>query len=127
MIGRNGTDDLARFVSVLAFFALIVSFFVWQYPLYIIALVLLVYSYFRMFSKNISKRYKENAEFCTLKRKAKGKFKGIKNYFAQRKQYGKTHKFFKCKACGHTLRVPKGKGKIRVTCPNCKTKFDTKS
>jgi len=44
-----------------------------------------------------------------------------------RRRYGKDFKFFECPSCGHTLRVPKGKGKVRITCPNCQTKFEGRS
>lgn len=46
---------------------------------------------------------------------------------AAHKKYGKDFKFFKCPQCGHTLRVPKGKGKIKITCPNCSNRFEAKS
>ncbi len=42
-------------------------------------------------------------------------------------KYHKTHKIYKCKSCGQTLRVPKGKGKVKVTCPVCKSSFIAKS
>lgn len=41
----------------------------------------------------------------------------------ERLKQRKTHRFFKCPECGVTVRVPKGKGKIKITCPKCKNAF----
>ena len=91
--------------------------------LYWIALVLLIWSYFRMFSKNVSKRYQENVRFLALKRKITGP---IAKRWAHLKQR-KTHVFFKCPSCGQKMRTLKGQGEKHITCPKCHTQFTKKT
>lgn len=122
MAGRNGSDDLARFSVFFSLIILIVSYFTKGYVksiLWWIAVIILVYSYFRMFSRNIAKRYQENAAFVRFKNKQVSKLTTKRDMFKQRKEF----RFYKCPSCGIMNRVPRGKGKIQITCPKCKTKF----
>lgn len=126
MAGRNGADQLARFVSIVSCVMLVVSLFLKNIAgtvLWLLALALLVYSYFRMFSKNTGKRYAENARFLSLKYKVTGWFSRKKDRVKQMK----THRFYRCPQCGITTRIPKGKGKIKITCPKCGNQFIRKS
>lgn len=117
MYGRYGYDELSRFLSILALvFILFANILPILNPL---ALVLVFYSVFRTYSKNIPARMREREKFLRTKKKASQFFKRTKNRFKERK----THKYFKCKNCKTHLRVPKGKGKIEITCPLCKTKM----
>lgn len=70
------------------------------------------YGLFRVFSKNREKRLKENHVFMSY-------VELVKMNFEQRK----THRIFMCKVCGKKVRVPKGKGKIEITCPSCGNKM----
>ena len=76
-----------------------------------------------MFSRNIQARYAENEKFMRWWRPVSNRIRGAQGRFADRK----THCYFKCPECGQRLRVPKGKGKIMITCPHCHTKFDRKT
>ena len=119
MYGRNGTDSLNRalFIPIVLLFALsmftqgnvriIVSLFAWA---------LIIYMYFRTFSKNIVKRRKENDWY---ERKI--------NYIKTRARQAKQYRFFTCPNCKTHLRVPRGVGKITITCKKCGTKFDRKA
>ena len=78
---------------------------------------------YRMFSKDISKRSMENYKFAILMSPIYTKFKKAQHRFID----AKTHKYFKCPNCKAKLRVPKNKGKIRITCPKCKTGFIRKT
>ena len=118
MIGRYGTDQLSRALLAVSMIFLILSLFTTKL-LYIIAIVLLVLTYFRMFSRNISKRYAENQKYLNLKYKLTAKTNQKKKEWQQRKIYS----FFHCPSCKQKVRVPKGKGKICITCPKCKTEF----
>ena len=69
--------------------------------------------YFRVFSRNINKRYAENQKFLNARYEWTVKAERRKKRFAQRKQY----KFFKCPMCKQEVRVPRGHGKICITCP----------
>ena len=76
---------------------------------------LIVIIFYRMFSRNIVKRRRENERFC-------GFFKLMKNKFRDRK----THVYRKCPKCKAVLRLPKAKGKHVVVCPRCRERFDVK-
>lgn len=127
MDGRNGADGLCRFTTIVAIACLILALFVLSRLFLTLALVFFALSYWRMFSKNLMKRRQENDAYLQFKNKIIGGFKTSSGVRDQKKKYGETHKFFKCRQCGHTLMVPKGKGKIRVKCPHCGYKFDAKS
>ena len=123
MVGRYGADELGRFISVSTLVCLLVSLFTKWGILYWIGLFLIFYTYFRMFSKNVSKRYQENQKFLTLRYKAVAKWSIMKKHFLERKIY----RFYKCPQCKQKVRVPKGHGKICITCPKCKHEFVKKS
>ena len=119
MSGRNGMDELARFESGLVLILLIISLFSRLGLLYIVALAVMIHMYYRMFSRNVSKRYEENQKFLNLRYNSTVEWNKKKQHFAQRKTYC----FFKCPQCKQEVRVPRGHGKICITCPRCRTEF----
>ncbi len=121
--GVYGPDLLNRFLlgSALALMAL--SLFVRWRAVYWLAFAFLIYAYFRMFSKNYTKRYAENQAFIKHTAKVRGFIGTQKNMMRQRK----THHIYKCPDCGQKIRIPRGKGKIAVRCPKCNTEFIKKS
>ncbi|MCI5516948.1 hypothetical protein FYJ75_04390 [Roseburia sp. MUC/MUC-530-WT-4D] len=119
MSGRNGMDELARFESGLVLVLLIISLFSRLGLLYIVALAVMIHMYYRMFSRNVSKRYEENQKFLNLRYNSTVEWNKKKKHFAQRKTYC----FFKCPQCKQEVRVPRGHGKICITCPRCRTEF----
>ena len=123
MIGRYGADEFARFISTMIMVCLVLSIFTKGRLFYWIGILLIIYSYFRMFSKNISARYAENQKFLNVRYKAVAKWNLTKKHLAE----SKTHRFFKCPQCKQKVRVPKGRGKICITCPKCKKEFVKKS
>lgn len=127
MYGRNGVDELARFESFLIWIPLILSIFIRQpiinMVLFWIMVALMVHTYFRVFSKNISKRYEENQKFRNFRYKFAVEKNKKKKQFQQRKIY----RFYKCPMCKQKVRVPKGHGKISITCPKCREEFVRKS
>ena len=87
-----------------------------------LALLAAAYALFRLLSRNISRRRAENAKFMELAGPA------IRWVRLRRTMHrDKDHRYFKCPNCGQMLSVPKGKGKIRVTCPKCHAKMETRS
>ncbi len=123
MQGRYGGDQLSQFLSGMTMVLVLLSLFVRKRLLITVAMALLVYIYFRMFSKNISKRYKENLKYLEATA-------GIRRTVRQRRtraQQRKMYRFYKCPACSQQVRVPKGKGKIEIDCPKCHTKFIKRS
>ncbi len=91
----------------------------------ILQLMFLALWLMRAFSRNFYKRRAENMVFLRIWGRVKPFFRPVKNFFmrlADRK-----HRYFKCPVCKARLRVPRGRGKITITCPRCKNKFDEKS
>ena len=119
MSGRNGMDELARFESGLVLILLIISLFSRLGLLYIVALAVMIHMYYRMFSRNVSKRYEENQKFLNLRYNSTVEWNKKKKHFAHRKTYC----FFKCPQCKQEVRVPRGHGRICITCPRCRTEF----
>lgn len=114
MKDRYGGDVLNNIIIYLSLGFSIVNLFKKSDILAITSLILFSVAMFRMFSKNKRKRAMEQVKFFNLispiySRLLKFSSKDRKNY-----------KYFKCKNCGQELRIPKGKGKIKVICPHCK-------
>ena len=120
MYGRYGTDDFSKCLLGITLILLILSLFSKAPIFYILALVCLVYTYFRMFSRDFDKRRAENEKYLSVTANIRKKARIGKRRFTERKDY----RFFKCPSCGQEVRVPKGKGHIRITCPKCRTQFD---
>ena len=123
MIGRYGVDSLSKFMLGTAVVLLVFAIGFRNNFLNTLACLLVLLCYFRMFSRNYQKRAEENQKFLELKGKAATFLKREKEYFEQRK----THHIYKCPSCKQKIRVPKGKGKICITCPKCHTEFIKKS
>ncbi len=119
MVGRNGADELARFESIFVWVLLLISIFSRAWIFDLLALAVIGHMYFRIMSKNISKRYEENQKFVNFRYRTVVKWDKMKKRMAQRKNY----KFFKCPTCRQEVRVPKGHGKIEITCPKCRERF----
>ena len=123
MMGRNGPDSLARTFLWAGIILTFIEAFTGVGIFSLLGLACLLYSLFRCFSRNIPARARENAAFLS-------KTSGIRTAwrrFNARWDERKTKKFIKCPQCRQSLSVPKGKGKLRVTCPKCHNKFDVKS
>ena len=128
MYGRNGYDAFNQFLLIAAIVMMALGMLLSRVP--VVAMVLsilewttLIYCLFRTFSKDIYKRQQENAWYYT-KRQAFGRwFRSLKDRWQQRKDY----KFFRCPSCHALLRVPKGKGKLLLTCRKCGNRFERKT
>lgn len=123
MVGRNGVDKLARWCLGGAVVLTIVNMIVPNIFLMLLSYLLLFYCLFRTFSKNVSARQAENEKFENLFSRTKSKTTSAKTKFEHRK----TTVYFKCEECGQSLSVPKGKGKLKVTCPKCSHQTTIKS
>lgn len=122
MYGRYGTDQFNFFLIICAlivdFFGMIIS----NGIVMIVADALLVFVIFRSFSKNINKRAMENRGYLE-------KTAGIRRTFSAMKKNSqdKEHRYYVCPHCHQLVRVPRGRGKLTITCPSCGTQFDRKS
>lgn len=122
MYGRYGNDPLNLFLMGLYLVLYLVFSFVRVQILYWITMALILFALFRSLSKNLPKRREENAKFMQLAGPV------IKWYRLKRTvRKDKEHRYFKCPNCGQQLRVPRGKGKITVTCRGCGASFQEKS
>lgn len=122
MQGRYGNDQFNRFLMIVAMVLLILSVFGLDL-LYFIAIAVMVYAYFRMFSKQIYKRSAENQKYLQYEWKVKAKLQKKKSQMQQ----SKTHRIYKCPNCKQKIRVPKGRGRIAITCRKCGHEFIKKS
>lgn len=125
MVGRYGADQLWRALIIFYLIAILITNIVYRfskiayYSLSVLSLTIIIFAVFRVFSKNIEARRKENQEWLKITGGIRQKFLFAKERSKQRK----THKFVKCKKCKKILRLPKNKGKLNVSCPHCKNQF----
>lgn len=115
MAGRYGTDKLNMYILGLGVVLCIIAMFI---PVSFAKLILTLLSYglmiwtiFRSLSRNTYKRYQENRRFLQMIDRVKDR----------------DHKYFNCPRCHQPVRVPRGKGKIAITCPKCKERFVRKT
>ena len=127
MIGRNGNDQLNRFLLladvVLLLLASLLGGTALGSLLYLLVLALLGLTYFRMLSRNVYKRRSENEGYLRRKQQLLSRLRVFKERWRQRKDY----KFFTCPSCKAVMRVPRGRGKIRIVCHKCGNTFMGKS
>ena len=115
MTGRYGTDKLNMVILCAGLVACMISAFI-NAPMVNLLLTglsyaLMFWALFRSFSRNTYKRYQENRKFLQF-------FDRLKD---------REHRYFDCPKCRQVVRVPRGKGKIAITCPKCKEKFIKKT
>ena len=95
MIGRYGTDGLNQFLNI-ASLVLILVYILTRLPLLLyVGVVLLGFCYYRMFSRNISKRTEENYKYYAVKDRIRNKFSGLKDQWDNRKLYH----YYRCPQC----------------------------
>ena len=112
MAGRNGVDGLAWFWCILGVALNLVGTMTHLAVLTLLAYIPLALAIWRIFSRDTARRNEENEKF----RQFFGRIKGRKNYC-----------YYKCPSCNTRVRVPRGKGKIRITCPSCRESFVKKT
>jgi len=115
MEGRYGSDKLNSAILSVALVMVILALFIHN-PLlnlitHAVAYVLMFFTLFRTFSRNTYKRYQENRKFLQF-------FDRLRD---------REHRYYDCPKCRQMVRVPRGKGKIAITCPRCREKFVRKS
>lgn len=123
MQGRYGADQMGQMLSAVSMVFLIISLFSRNQAWFLLAVIGIVYNYFRMFSKNISKRYAENQKYLKMTAGIRRRLASWKPQLAQRKIYH----IYRCPGCKQKIRVPRGRGKIEIRCPKCNTRFVKKS
>jgi len=115
MAGRYGTDKLNMVILSAGLAACLVSAFVDSVKINLLLTAvsygLMFWALYRSFSRNTYKRYQENRRFLQF-------FDRLKD---------RDHRYFDCPKCRQVVRVPRGKGKIAITCPKCKERFTKKT
>ena len=115
MSGRYGTDPLNMVILTAGLVASLLSMFIPIQPLNLILWALsyglMIWAIFRSLSRNTYKRYLENRKYLQIRDRMKDR----------------QHRYFNCPKCRQTVRVPRGKGKISITCPKCREKFVKKT
>ena len=122
MYGRYGSDQLSLFLIGVYLVLYLLSVVLRVYALAWVGDLLLLVTLYRCLSRRVDKRRAENAKFLEL-------FGPLVRWARLHRtmRRDKDHCYFKCPNCGQCLRVPKGKGKITVTCRNCGVSFEEKS
>ncbi len=121
--GRYGNDQLSCAILFFALFCNLIFRFTAMALFGLLGMGLTGLVVFRMFSRNISKRREENRRFMCLWTDFR---RSIKDWRV-RKSQSKEYKFYNCPECKNVLRVPRGKGKIHITCPRCGQRFEGKT
>jgi len=115
MAGRYGTDRLNMVILsvglVASFLSVLIKFAPVNLVLFLLSYGMMFWAIFRSLSRNTYKRYQENRKFLQLTGRMKDR----------------EHKYFDCPKCRQMVRVPRGKGKISITCPRCREKFVKKT
>ena len=127
MYGRYGVDQFSRFIILIVFILCVLSMFIRTQILSLLILVLIVFTYYRMFSKNIYKRAAKNEKYLQFISRFKRKNGSTTYNNTQNAEQKKYYKYFKCPGCSQKIRIPRGHGKIEIKCPKCNTKFIRKS
>lgn len=112
MSGRYGSDTFGNFLCVTALVCLVIGLFVGIF--YYIGLLLLLYAYFRMLSRNVHKRYAENIAFMQKTAGVRAKFGQLQQRFALRK----TYRYFSCPHCRQQYAYPRAAAKFPSPAPN---------
>ncbi len=126
LYGRYGSDALGLFLVSAGLVLWLISQFVpiaWlSTVLWAIGYAAMLWSIFRMFSRNYAARRRENDRFTALIEPLMQGFRRTRNQMRDR-----DHVYFRCPNCGARLRVPKGKNRISVTCRSCGHVFQKKT
>lgn len=129
MQNKYGNDKLNMTLIISSVVLAFLNLFFNSKLVYFVQLLCLVFFFIRFFSSNITQRTKENNAFLQFFSKLKkNKYNDFNTVYSnERPRKEKGYKYFKCHNCSAKLRVPKGKGKITITCPKCRASFKGRS
>ena len=115
MVGRYGTDRLNMAILgvglVASLLSVIIKFAPVNLVLFLLSYGMMFWAIFRTLSRKTYQRYQENRKFLSMVGRLKDR----------------QHRYFDCPKCRQMVRVPRGKGKISITCPRCREKFVKKT
>lgn len=119
MYGRYGVDKLSKHTVFAALLLCIAAMFFRVRVFQLLAVAGIVWSYYRIFSRNAGKRYRELCAYEKFLGKVKGFFPKMRRDAAQ----SRGCRIFRCPGCRQKLRIPKGRGAVEISCPKCRTVF----
>ena len=115
MMGRYGHDRLNVALLIVGVILTVISMFARSKLVVLVttmlSYVMLILALYRCFSRSTYKRYNENRRYLLLVDRLKDR----------------SNRYYSCPKCRQTVRVPRGKGKIAITCPKCREKFIKKT
>lgn len=131
LAGRRGIDEYSKFLLYGSIVCFVLTCFIRNYTLheifYFVGIFMLIWAYARMMSRNHTKRQRENLKYLQLKSKVLRKTPFSPSKFQYGSNSGAFYRYFHCPQCGQNCRVPKNKGRIRITCPKCGKVFEKRS
>ncbi len=119
MVGRYGMDLLGRFLIWVWLFEAVLNLFVQSMYLSFVGTILCLIIFYRMFSKNLVKRRRENAAWYAFSQKVKSELHRLRVRIRDRKKFH----FFHCPNCKAPIRMPRINGKFNVRCQKCSHSF----
>ena len=134
--GRYGVDQFSRTLIIGGLILSVISWFFGRasagvyYAFRGLTLALYGFGLFRALSRNFAARQQELGRYLVLERKVRNWWQNLslrRKNFVNVRQDKKMYKYLACPQCMQKLRVPKGKGHIRVTCSKCGNRFEAKS
>ncbi len=123
MSDRYGYDELSYALSMITLIFIFLAYIPNLQFMSSLGLLLCIVLIYRTLSRNISKRQAERNAYLRWKTKWTGKFNLLRQAWCLRD----TYRFYRCRQCKTCVRVPKGRGKIRITCPKCHNEFIKKT
>lgn len=122
MYGRYGADQLNYFLLGLYLVLYLLARLLNSGLFSLLSTVCAFLAFFRMFSRQLDRRRRENARFLE-------KIQPLVRWYNVNKhrRHDKEHAYFRCPNCGQQLRAPKGKGRLHVTCRSCGVTFEKKT
>ena len=119
-----GVDFLSKTMIIVALILSLINLKFKNRVIEVITMILIMYfGIFRVFSVNKDQRMVENQKFAKA-------VKPMTDFFEKykiRALNSKDKKYIKCPNCKKEMKIPRNKGKIKVTCPHCGHKFVKKS
>lgn len=122
MMGRYGMDNLNNTLIGASLFFVVLQVFTKAFIFSFLSWVCWGFCIYRMFSRKVYQRNSENVLFLEKTKKIRHQADCIKRNFQD-----KNNRYYTCPACGQMVRVPRGRGKIEISCPKCRHRFERKS
>ena len=123
MQGRYGMDELSKLLMTLSIVIIVLASLTRNSMVNLIGFLVIGFVYVRIFSKNFYKCSLQNQKYLQYRKKLTSGWQNKISKFKQRK----THHIYSCPECKQKVRIPKGKGKVEITCPKCAAKFSKMS